>query len=135
MIAGILSGIIISQPAFSADPGEGKNLIDLAKETGGNVDFHNMTEDELKLELNSEGIKLYDSLSPEGKTLALKIASRSCDGTNECKGQNACATDKNSCAGQGSCKGKSKCGFSDKNLAVKTAAKVMAEKRQKAQGR
>lgn len=97
----------------------------------GNLGYHLMTEDELLLELNDEGVKQYKSLSPEGKTLAIKLASQRCAQTNSCKGQNACKTDSNDCAGLGECKGQSKCGFSDKNLAVKIAAKLMAEKRVK----
>ena len=37
---------------------------------------------------------------------------------------------KNTCAGQGQCKGQTKCAFSDKNVAVRVAAKKMAEKRE-----
>lgn len=95
----------------------------------GNLGYHLMTEDELLLELNDEATKLYNSLSPEGKALAREVASQRCNGTNDCKGLNACQTEHNKCAGQGSCKGTSKCAFSDKNLAVKVVAKKMAEKR------
>lgn len=95
----------------------------------GNLGYYLMTEDELLLELTDECTKLYNSLSPEGKALARFVASQRCNGSNECKGLNACQTDTNKCAGQGSCKGKSKCAFADKNLAVKVVAKKMAEKR------
>lgn len=88
-----------------------------------------MTEEELLTELNDEGYKTYQQLGPEGKELARQVASMRCNGTNACKGLNACSTDKNKCAGQGACKGQGKCGISDKNLAVKIAAKKMAEKR------
>lgn len=135
MMAGILAGVLVSNKGVAEDKaskGEA-NLMDLVKETGGNVTFHQMTEDELRMELNEEGTKAFDSLSPEGKKLALDIASRSCAGTNDCKGQNACASEKNKCLGQGSCKGKTVCGISDKNTAVKMATKIMAEKRTKAQ--
>lgn len=94
-----------------------------------NMGYYLMSEDELLLELNDEGTKIYKSLSPEGKKLAREVASQRCNGTNSCKGLNACQTDQNSCAGKGSCKGKSKCAISDKNLAVKLVAKKMAEKR------
>jgi hypothetical protein len=95
----------------------------------GNLGYHLMTEDELMLELNDSGVKQFQSLSPEGKALALKLASQRCNASNSCKGQNACKTDNNDCAGKGDCKGKSKCAFSDKNLAVQIASKLMAEKR------
>jgi hypothetical protein len=94
-----------------------------------NITYHDMTEEELLSQLNDQSKKLYESLDAEGKKMALKIASNKCNGTNDCKGQNACETEENKCAGQGSCKGKSKCAVSDANLAVKLAAKVMAEKR------
>lgn len=94
-----------------------------------NLGYHLMTEDELLLELNDNGVKLYKSLSPEGKTLALQVASQRCNGTNSCAGLNACETPSNSCAGKGSCKGTSKCAVADKNLAVKLVADKMAKKR------
>lgn len=95
----------------------------------GNLGYHLLTEDELLLELNDEATKQYNALSPEGKALAREVASQRCNGTNECKGLNACQTEHNKCAGQGACKGQSKCAFSDKNLAVKVVAKKMADKR------
>lgn len=95
----------------------------------GNLGYHLLTEDELLMDLNDEGYKLYMSLSPEGKELARKVASSRCNQTNECKGLNACATDKNKCAGKGECKHTGKCAISDKNLAVKLVAKKMNEKR------
>lgn len=98
----------------------------------GNVGYHVYTEDELLLELNDEGTKLYNSLTPEGKALARLVASQRCDHTNECAGLNACQSDKNKCAGQGACKGQGKCAFSDKNMAVKVVADKMAKKRAEA---
>ena len=96
----------------------------------GNLGYHLMTEDELLLELNDEGTALYKSLSPEGKKLALLVASARCNLTNECAGLNACATDSNACAGKSnSCKGTGKCAIADKNLAVKLVAQKMAKKR------
>lgn len=90
-----------------------------------------MTEDQLKSQLNEQGKQQYNSMSPEGKAMALKLASRSCKGTNDCKGQNACKADDHSCAGKGSCAGSSVCSFKDKNQAVKIAAQKQAEKRAK----
>lgn len=99
-----------------------------------NMNYHLMTEDELLLELNDDGIKQYKSLSPEGKALAREMASASCNNTNSCRGHNACQTDSNACAGKGSCKGRGKCAFSDKNLAVRIAAEQMAQKRNQSLG-
>lgn len=131
MTIGILSSHSVSLFAEEAKKtAMSSSFIDLVKSTGGNVTFRELDEEELLLELNEEGAHLYHSLSPEGKQLALKIASRSCNNTNDCKGENACRTDKNSCAGLGECKGQTKCAFSDKNQAVKIASKKMAMKRQ-----
>lgn len=138
-VKGLLTGLLFSQilleameessPAVSKEGQKKKSLMDLAASTGGNVTFHLLSEQELLIELNEAGAKLFRSLSQEGKALALKLASRSCNGTNECKGQNACRTDKNSCYGQGSCKGQTVCGFANKNDAVKLASDLMAKKR------
>lgn len=98
----------------------------------GNLGYHVYTEDELMLELNDNGIALYNSLDQEGKALARLVASQRCQQTNECKGLNACQTDKNKCAGKGECKGQGKCAFSDKNLAVKVVVDKMAKKRAEA---
>jgi hypothetical protein len=83
----------------------------------------------LMSQLNSQGRALFQSLSPEGKALALRLASQTCKGQNECKGLNSCKGGDNSCAGEGSCAGTSPSAFTDKNQAVKVAAKKMAEKR------
>lgn len=101
----------------------------------GNIGYHIMSEDELLDELNEAGEALYNSLSKEGKELARKVASQRCNGTNECKGLNACKTDDHACAGHGSCKGQSKCGLSDKNLAVKIAAMKMAGEKKSDSGK
>lgn len=94
-----------------------------------NLGYHLMTEDELLIELNDEGTKMYNSLSPESKKLALQVASMRCAQTNPCAGLNACATEKNDCAGKSQCKGTGKCAVSDKNLAVKLVYDKMADKR------
>jgi len=139
MVTGICSGIFFSQLIQAADKNtknekanKKPNLIELAEATNGNITDHLMTEDELLLQLNSDGAKVYHSLSPEGKQLALRTASRSCNGNNECKGLNACASEQNKCLGLGECKGTTKCAISDPNLAVRLAAKKMQEKRLKA---
>lgn len=87
-----------------------------------NMGYHEMSEDELILELDSDGEALYNSLNNQNKELARKVASARCNGTNLCAGLNACATDDHSCAGKGKCKGQGKCALSDKNLAVKLVA-------------
>lgn len=89
----------------------------------------NLTESDLQAQLNSQGRALYQSLSPEGKALALKLANQDCKGRNECRGYNSCRNTEHSCQGQGSCAGTSAGPFADKNAAVKVAAMKMAEKR------
>lgn len=98
----------------------------------GNLGYSLMTEQDLMLELNDEGKRMYRSLSPEGKALALKVASMRCNASNECRGLNACKTDKNDCAGKGACKGQGKCSVADKNLAVKLVYQKMQAKRNNA---
>jgi hypothetical protein len=88
-----------------------------------------LSERDFLSQLNSEGKSTYQSLNKEGKELALKLASQSCKGQNACKGLNSCKTKDNACAGKGGCQGTSKGPFTDKNAAVKVAAKHMAEKR------
>lgn len=88
-----------------------------------------MTEDQLMSQLNEQSKQMYRSMDPEGKALAIKLASRSCKGTNDCKGQGSCKTSDHSCAGKNSCAGTSKCSFKDKNLAVKVAYQKQSEKR------
>lgn len=141
MLAGIVSGMALSQQTLlaqaaassSEDNASKSEFLELIARTNGNITARSLTEDDLLLELNEENAKLYRSLSPEGQQLALKLASRGCNGMNDCRGENACATDKNKCLGLGQCKGQTKCAFSDKNLAVKVAAKKMASKRQELQ--
>lgn len=97
-----------------------------------NMNYHLMTEDELMMELNSDGIAMYKKLDKEGKGLALLVASASCNNTNPCAHLNACKTDKNDCAGKGECKGKGICAVGDKNLAVRLVYDKMAAKRSQA---
>lgn len=104
-------------------------------EYGSTPNFHIMSEEELFLELNDEGIKQYNSLSPEGKKLAREVASQTCNNQNSCSHLNACKTENNSCRGKGACKGQSICAHSDKNEAVKVVADKMAEKRAQSAGK
>jgi hypothetical protein len=125
-LLGLFSGLILTQQAQAESNTKESPLQDAA---AGNMGYFLMTEDDLMLEVNQENWDLFQSLSPEGKKLALKVASQRCNNTNECKGLNACKTDSNECAGKGGCKGTSKCAFADKNLAVKVVADQMAKKR------
>lgn len=123
------SGVVAFNDSDSKKENEYQKDKDLDDANSGNVGYHLMTEDELLLELNPQGVAMYKGLTPEGKELARKVASMRCNGTNQCKGLNACATEKNDCAGKGSCKGKGKCALADKNLAVKLVHDKMAQKR------
>ena len=89
---------------------------------------HQMTDQELTAQLSSEGRRIFDSLTPDGKKLALQLANQSCKGKNACKGLNSCKSSTNSCQGLGGCEGTTPGPFKDKNDAVKVAA--MATKRQ-----
>lgn len=106
-----------SSSSFDSDPNE------------GNLGYHLMNEEELLLELNQEGQRMFNAMDPSNKKLALEVASQRCANTNACKGLNACKTDKNDCAGKASCKGNGKCGISDKNLAVRLVYNKMMAKR------
>ncbi len=123
-LIGLSTGLLISSglSAITLDKEKVGKAADPKDANDGNVGYHLMTEDELLLELNSDGTALYKSLDPKGKELARFVASMHCNGSNACKGLNACQTDKNDCAGKGACKGKGKCAISDKNLAVKLVA-------------
>lgn len=134
MVAGITAGLLLSHQTLQGKDKETQSdFLQLIATTKGNITFRPLTESDLMLELNQEGADLYKSLNPEGQKLALKLASRSCNNMNDCKGENACRTEENECAGKGKCKGQTKCAFSDKNYAVKVAAKLMAEKRKELQ--
>lgn len=127
---GIASGLCAIQTISAAEAAAKKSITTAEVDPNdGNLGYHLMTEQELFDELNDDGLKLYNSLTPDGKSVAREIASQRCNGTNECKGRNSCKTEKNGCAGKGACKGQSKCAVADKNLAVKLASNVMAEKR------
>lgn len=126
-VSGFLAGLCTVQAVDAAE--KTKDKIDYQAQ---NLNYHKMTEDELLDQLNDEGVKIYKSLTPEGKKLAIEVASATCNNQNPCKGLNACKTDKNECNGQGACKGLGKCAQSDPNVAVKLVAKKMANKRAEA---
>ncbi len=125
-LLGLLSGIACS---CNMD-GSGKSLsspTDLAE-----TDQGTLNEQDLMTKLDDNGKRLYGSLSPEGKKLALQLANQSCKGKNSCAGLNSCATQEHACMGKGSCKGTSKGPFVNKNDAVRVAAMHMAQKREDA---
>ncbi len=129
-IVGLSAGLILATHLSADDKNSSQsNDSNQTDPNNGNLGYHVMTEDELLLELSPEGLADYKSLTPEGKALALKVASMRCSGTNDCSGLNACETAKHTCAGQGSCKGTGKCAIADKNLAVKLVKNKMAKKR------
>lgn len=115
---GLLSGATLGLIGCDANADKASSQI----ESG-----HLMTDSELMSQLNAEGKKTFQSLSPEGKKLALQLASQECKGKNACKGLNACKTPQNECSGKGGCKGTTPGPFTDKNVAVKVAE--MAQKR------
>lgn len=133
MAHGLIWGAALSSTVLSAADSEKtkSDFIKLVEETNGNIaSAGDMTEDSLLLQINQKTAELYQSLTPEGKELAIELAGRGCNGQNTCKGRNACRTDKNSCMGKGECKGQTICAFSDKADAVKVAAELMKKKRE-----
>ena len=131
-LLGLSSGLLMTNlQAVVAE----KDLAPTASKEEIESGYHLMTDAELREKLDPEGIKLYDSLDEEGKSLARKVASQRCQGMNECKGLNACKTDKNSCQGKGGCKSQGKCVVLDKNQAVKLVHDKMQEKRSKLNGK
>lgn len=131
-LLGLMSGLLIASGQVEGKADSSKSFSKVPDDydpNNSNIGYHLLTEDELLIELNAEGAKKYNSLTPENKKLVLTVASMRCAKTNPCAGLNACATDKNDCAGKGSCKGQGKCALSDKNLAVKLVYDKMASKR------
>lgn len=122
-----LVGILSATVGCQAPEKEGENGTETEKKESHKAGT--MSEEELLMQLDEKGKALYYSMDDEGKALALKLASMTCAGANECAGLNSCKTADNPCAGMGKCKGTGVCGFHDKNVAVKVAAKKMAEKR------
>ncbi|WP_166157045.1 hypothetical protein [Neochlamydia sp. AcF84] len=126
----------VSTPGKSSPPSAPSTATTQAEvdPNAGNLGYHLMDEEELLLELNEEGQQNYQALDVANKKLAQQVASARCGNTNQCKGLNACKTDKHECAGQGSCKGQGKCAIADKNLAVKLVYDKMMKKRALANG-
>lgn len=132
-LLGLTGGLIISNN-LSAAPADQSGANSAQTKTinpaDGNMGYHLMTEDELMMELTPEGVDMYNHLTPEGKRLALVVASGRCNGTNECAGLASCKNDKHDCAGKNTCKGTTICAIGDKNLAVKLVHDKMEKKRQ-----
>jgi hypothetical protein len=121
-----LSSLLAANTTNTQSNSSSKTEID---PNAGNLGYHLMSEDELMLELNADGQRMYNALTPEYKKLALEVASARCANMNACKFLNACKTDKNDCAGKASCKGQGKCAIADKNLAVRLVYDKMMKKR------
>lgn len=126
-----LAATFVSLPAHRPRTQMNLSLIADADKPGeGNLGYHLMNEDELLLELTSDGTKMYNNLTPEGKRLARVVASQRCNNTNECRGLASCKNDSHDCAGKNTCKGTTICAIGDKNLAVKLVSEKMAKKRE-----
>lgn len=131
-IAGVLMAQAQGNAAQQNGNYNGGNLYYAANAMDSMQSSSKMSESDLLQKLSPEGKATYQSLSKEGKDLALKLANQSCQGKNGCKGMNSCKSTENACAGKAGCQGKSKGPFTDKNMAVKVAAQKMAEKRSEA---
>jgi hypothetical protein len=132
-LLGLASGMVLAQDIQAADSKDNSKEL-TAQLKAGLISNQEYTEKELLGELNADGKRMYNELSPEGKQIALKTAGNVCSGQNECKGLNACKTDDHACAGQGKCKGQGKCVIADKNTAVKLVYNKMVGKRAAANG-
>lgn len=131
VLSGFIGGVCASESRLEqSGSGVRSHFFQMIEETRGNIAAHPLTRDELLLELNDDMARVFESLPPDGQKLALELASRGCNGNNQCKGLNACRTEKNACAGLGACKGQTKCAFGDKNHAVRVAAQFMEKKRE-----
>lgn len=87
-------------------------------------------ESSLTPELSKSGHYFYDQFDRDGQALAYTLVQQECKGKNNCRGMNSCKLEGiNHCAGLAQCKGKGNGYFEDKNLAIKVAAKLMAERR------
>lgn len=136
-LLGLTSGLIISNQLNAETSAKPTSIAEKKADSkvaetdanDSNMGYHVLTEDELLMELTSDGEKMYNSLSPEGKRLALVEASMRCAKTNECKGLGACKTAEHDCAGLNSCQGQGICAVGDKNLAVKLVYNKMNNKR------
>lgn len=89
-----------------------------------------ISETSIKAQLSDVSQYHYDQLDKEGRALAFELIHQECKGKNRCRGLNACKNEGiNNCASLCSCEGQSPKKFDDPNLAVRVAAKRMAEKR------
>lgn len=89
-----------------------------------------ISETSIKAQLSDVSQYHYDRLDKDGKALVFELIHQECRGKNRCRGFNACKNEElHQCAGFCSCKGQAIKPFEDSNLAVRVAAKYMAEKR------
>lgn len=131
-VLGMTSGALAAAPCSAACPDDRQalNRVDAPPKDATPIRTPKlMTEAELMPLLSIEARACYIIMDAEGRALALKLASQTCHGQNDCKGLNSCAERYNTCAGLGTCKGTSPGPFDDKNMAVETAAKYMRDKR------
>lgn len=68
--------------------------------------------------LNADGQRKFNSLDAKHQAMAMKMASQSCNGKNDCKGMGGCSNQNNSCAGKNACKGQGGAPAKDPNKAV-----------------
>lgn len=118
-LLGITGGLLLAGASCQSDSNTGTSFLSGQRQ---------LTDQELISQLSPEGKRTYDSLSADGKKLALQLANQTCKGQNTCKGLNSCKDSQHSCKGLGGCAGTSPGPFKDKNDAVKVAS--MASKRQ-----
>jgi len=78
--------------------------------------------------LNKDGQEAFKAMDAKGRAMAMKMASASCKGKNDCKGKGCCKTAMNECAGKNECKGKGGCGAKEANKAVEVAAKMCGKR-------
>ena len=79
--------------------------------------------------LNKDGQEAFKAMDAKGRAMAMKMASASCKGKNDCKGMGNCKTEKHACAGKNECKGQGGCKTTDMNKSVDMVCNQMAQKR------
>lgn len=87
---------------------------------------------ELKIqsELTQCSRYLYENMNKKEREMVFQLMHGECKGQNRCKGMNSCKQEgQNHCAGMCECNGQGNGFFPSTDLAVRVAAKHMAEKR------
>jgi hypothetical protein len=127
---GLMSGLVsLSIPSEAKEAGEAK--AEITQTAAVCSEPSQSKTDQLFGSLNQKSKDIYNSLSCEGKNLAMKLAMASPGAPNMCAGLNSCSGGDHKCAGLGSCEGTGSGYFKDKNKAVEVAQKAMANKRSK----